>query len=182
MAFSPQERMAVRKLYSAMPKLLDFFSHPLYLRLSPDRLTIRNVRTGAFISEVPEIAILRGAKKPQILGVGIEASLHRATPFAEVLNPFSHPRTMVGDFTASEQVVKAFIRKLTGSSWLAMAPRVVFHPLGDPAGGFTQVEIRAFREMALGAGASDVLMWQGPELTDEQIRANKLPATGRLLD
>lgn len=165
-----------------MPKLLDFFSHPLYLRLSPDRLTIRNVRTGAFISEVPEIAILRGPKKAQILGVGAEASLHRATPSVEVLNPFAHPRTMVGDFTAGEQLVKAFIRKLTGSSWLAAAPRVLFHPLGDPAGGFTQVEIRAFREMALGAGASDVLMWQGPELTDEQVRSNRLPSTGRLLD
>jgi len=120
-----------------MPKLLDFFSHPLYLRLSPERLTIRNVKTGAFISEVPEIAILRGAKKLQILGVGAEAALHRATPSVEVLNPFSHPRSMVGDFTASEQVVKAFIRKLTRSSWFAMAPRVVFHPLGDPTGGFT---------------------------------------------
>jgi hypothetical protein len=36
--------------------------------------------------------------------------------------------------------------------------------------------------MALGAGASDVLMWQGPELTDEQVRSNHLPSTGRLLD
>lgn len=165
-----------------MPKLIDFFSHTLYLRLSPDRLTIRNVKTGAFISDVPEIAILRGTKKPQILGVGAEASLHRATPSVEILNPFSHPRTLVGDFIAGEQVVKAFIRKLTGSSWLATAPRVVFHPLGDPAGGFTQVEVRALREMALGAGASDVLMWQGPELTDEQVRSNQLPAAGRLLD
>lgn len=71
--------------------------------------------------------------------------MHRASPSVEVLNPFAHPRTMVGDFTASEQLVKAFIPKLTGASWLAMAPRVVFHPLGDPAGGFTQLEIRAFR-------------------------------------
>ncbi len=165
-----------------MQKLLNFFSPPLYLRLSPDRLTIRNARTGAFISEVPEIAILREAKKSQILGVGTEASLHRATPSVEVLNPFSHPRTMVGDFTAGEQVVKAFIRKLTRPGWLAAAPRVVFHPLGDPAGGFTQVEIRAFREMVLGAGASDVKMWQGPELTDEQVLSGQFPATGGLLD
>lgn len=161
-----------------MPRLFDFFSPLLYLRLSPDRLTVRNVKTGISISEVPEIALLRGVKKPQVLGVGAEAALHRTTPSVEVLNPFSHPRTMVGDFTASEQVVKAFIRRMTGAGWLAMAPRVVFHPLGDPAGGFTQVEIRAFQEMALGAGAADVLMWQGPELTDEQVRLNHFPSTG----
>lgn len=165
-----------------MLNLPAFFSHPLYLRLSPERLTVRNVKTGVFVSEVPEIAILRVSKKSQILGVGAEASLHRATPFVELINPFAHPRTMVGDFTAGQEVVKAFIRKLPGSSWFALAPRVVFHPLGDPAGGFTQVEARAFREMALGAGASDVVMWQGPELSDQEVLSGRFPSTGKLLD
>lgn len=165
-----------------MPKLLDFFSPVLYLRLSPDRLTVRDVRTGAFISEVPEIAIQRGQKKPHVLAVGAEASLHKATPSVEVVNPFAHPRTLVGDFTAGEQVMKAFVRKLMGRSLFAAAPRMVFHPLGDPAGGLTQVEIRALREMALGAGAAGVVMWQGPELSDQQVLSNQFPAAGRLLD
>lgn len=165
-----------------MPKLLDFFSDPLYLQLSPQRLTVRNVRTGAFISEVPELAILREPKKERVLGFGAEASLHRTNPSAEVINPFSHPRTMVGDFTAGQEVIKAFVRKLCGKRLLAMAPRLVFHPLGDPEGGFTQVEIRAMHELGLGSGASEVTMWQGPELSDEQVLSNQFPATGRLLD
>ena len=64
---------------------------------------------------------------------------------------------------------------------LAVSPRVVMHPLGDPAGGFTQVEIRAFHEMALGAGASDVRVWQGRALTDQELLSRTFPADGQVL-
>ncbi|WP_431096382.1 rod shape-determining protein [Polaromonas aquatica] len=158
-----------------------FIKQPLYIRLSPYRLTVRNVRSGAFISEVPEIALSRGLKV-KILGVGNDAALHKSSNSAQVINPFSHPRSMVSDFTRGEQVLKAFVRKLQGGHALSVSPRVVFHLLGEPAGGFTQVEIRAFHEMARGAGASEVLMWQGPELTDEQVLSRNYPSTGQVLE
>jgi len=161
--------------------MLNAFKPPLYIRLSPVRLTVRNVKTGEFISEPPEIAISRGPKE-KILGVGDEAALHRSSKSAQVINPFAHPRSMMSDFTAGQAVVKAFVRKLRKSGLFAPAPRVVFHPQGDPAGGFTQVEIRAFREMALGAGASDVIVWQGQDLSDAQVLSRHYPPTGRVLD
>ena len=43
------------------------------------------------------------------------------------------------------------------------------HPLGTPAGGFTQIERRALRELALGAGASTVFLKEGEPLTDEEL-------------
>jgi rod shape-determining protein MreB len=42
--------------------MFDLFKPPLYIRLSPFRLTVRNVKTGEFISEVPEIAIFARAQ------------------------------------------------------------------------------------------------------------------------
>ena len=161
--------------------MFDLFKPPLYIRLSPFRLTVRNVKTGEFISEVPEVAISRGPKE-KILGVGDEAALHKSSKSAHVVNPFAHPRSMMSDFTAGQAVVKALVRKLLKSGLFAPAPRMVFHPQGDPAGGFTQVEIRAFREMALGAGASEVIVWQGQDLTDEQLLSRHYPATGQILD
>lgn len=160
--------------------MFDFLKPPLYIRLSPHRLTVRNVKTGAFVSEVPEIAITRGPK-PRILGVGDEATLHRSNKIAQVINPFAHPRSLISDFTCAEQLLKAFLRKVSAKSLLAASPRVVFHPLGDPAGGFTQVEIRAFHEMALGAGASEVMLWQGPDLTDAQVASRDYPRAGEML-
>jgi rod shape-determining protein MreB len=161
--------------------MFDFLKPPLYIRLSPYRLTVRNVKTGEFISEPPDIAISRGPK-PKVLGAGDEAALYKSSKSAQVLNPFSHPRTMMSDFTAGEQVLKAFVKKLPKRNALSPSPRVVLHLQADPAGGFTQVEIRAFREMALGTGASDVTIWQGQDLTDEQVLSRQYPSTGQVLE
>lgn len=161
--------------------MFDAFKPPLYIRLSPVRLTVRNVKTGAFVSEVPEIAISRGPR-PKLLGAGNDAALYKSSKSAQVTNPFSHPRSLMSDFTLGEQVLKAFVKKLPKSHVFAPAPRVLFHLQGDPAGGFTQVEVRAFREMALGAGASDVTIWQGQDLADEQVLSRDYPPTGRVLE
>jgi rod shape-determining protein MreB len=78
---------------------------------------------------------------------------------------------LLGDFTVGEQLIKAFVRRVHRQSWFVLAPRIIMHPLGSPAGGFTQVERRAFREMALGAGATDVVLWVGRELSDQEARS-----------
>jgi len=161
--------------------MLERFNSSLYIRLSPFRLTVRNVKTGESISEPPEIAISSGPKQ-KILGAGDDAALHKSNKGARVVNPFAHPRSMMSDFTAGQAVVKAFVRKLLKRPLFTPSPRIVFHPQGDPTGGFTQVEIRAFREMALGAGAAKVIVWQGQDLTDEQVLSGRYPSTGRVLD
>lgn len=151
--------------------MLSALSPLLYVKVAPDRLTVRNVKTGAEISEVPEVAIGKAGKKAVVLAVGAAARTAASTQSAELVNPFNHPRTLLGDFTVGEQLLKAFVRRLNGKSWLALAPRVVMHPLGSPAGGFTQVERRAFHEMALGAGASQVVVWVGRELSDQEVQS-----------
>ncbi len=161
--------------------MFEFIKPPLYIRLSPYRLTVRNAKTGEFISEPPEIALSRGLKA-KVLAVGDDAALHKSSKSAQVINPFTHPRSMVSDFTTGQQVIKAFVQKLQKGHPLSLAPRVVFHPQGDPAGGFTQVEIRAFHELALGAGASQVTIWQGQDLTDEQVLSRHYPPTGQVLE
>ncbi|MFZ3127859.1 MAG: rod shape-determining protein [Rhodoferax sp.] len=154
--------------------MLSALSPLLYVKVAPDRLTVRNVKTGAEISEVPEIAIGKAGKKAVILAAGAAARAAASTQSAELVNPFNHPRTLLGDFTVGEQLLKAFIRRLNGQSWLALAPRVVMHPLGSPAGGFTQVERRAFHEMAFGAGASQVVVWVGRELSDQEVQSTEV--------
>lgn len=97
----------------------------------------------------------------------------------EVVNPFAHPRSLVSDFTVAEQLLKAAVRKMTGKGIFSVAPRIVMHPLGDPEGGFTQIERRAIREMGLGAGASKVVVWVGRNLTDAELLSETYPAEGK---
>lgn len=153
----------------------------LYVQLSPQRLTVRNAKTGAQWSEVPEVALSRRGGKPCVVGFGSEARAARDAD-VEILNPFAHPRSLVSDFLPAEQLLKAFVRRALPKLVFGAAPRIVMHPLGEPEGGFTGVEARALREMAMGAGASDVVVWQGPTLTDAQLLAGEYPPGGRVLE
>lgn len=96
--------------------MLNFLRPPLYIQMPPDPVTVKNVRSGASVADVPDVAISVGAKP-------------------------------------TELSLKTLVRQVHGQSILAIAPAVSIHPLGSPAGGFTQVEIRAFREMGHSVGA-----------------------------
>ena len=140
----------------------------LYITLAPECLTVRNLRSGLVIAEVPELAVSR-SPTPEILGVGSKARQAAAAQAAQVINPFNHPRSLVADFTAAEQVLRLLVRRATGQSFFTLAPIIFIHPLGEPEGGFTALEYRAFRELALGAGASRVYLLEGKLLTDREI-------------
>lgn len=160
--------------------MLSLFKPSLYIQISPERVTVVNVKSGASISEVPELAITTNGGKRVILAVGSQARLAAASASqsATWINPFGHPRTLVGDFTTGQQVLKMLVRQVLGSSSLpSLAPTVVIHPLGSPAGGFTEVETRAFREMALGTGASQVFVWTGRVLTNDEVASRAFPLT-----
>lgn len=148
--------------------MFGFLRPILYVMISPELLTIKNLRSGRVISEVPEVAISRSAK-PEIISVGAKARNAAALQPSQVFNPFGHPRSLVSDFTVAEKLLKHQVRQAMGDSFITLSPTIVMHPLGDPAGGLTQVELRAFREMALGAGASKVYLIEGKPLTDHEI-------------
>jgi rod shape-determining protein MreB and related proteins len=157
--------------------MLRSFMPLLYVRVSPERLVVTDVKSASSVSEVPELAI--GRNPERVLGAGsVARSAAAQVGGATVVNPFAHPRSLVSDFTTAQELLKQFIRRVFRKSWFSVSPRIVIHPLGDPEGGFTQVERRAFREMALGAGAAEVIVWTGRELTNQEVLAGTFPAGG----
>ena len=160
--------------------IFNHFAPIIYVQLSPDRLMVRNPKSGVTVSERPEIAISR-MPKPKMVAVGAAARTLQASPGVEVVNPFAHPRSLVSDFVLGEQTLKAFLARMNSGRFFAPAPKIVMHLMGDPAGGFTQIEVRAFREMALGSGASQVSVWQGRPLTDHELLSGRFPDSGQVL-
>ena len=157
-----------------------FFNRTFYVQVSPERLTVRNPKTGYLVSEAAEVAITSGSKA-KIVGVGTAARAAALDPSVKLVRPFAHPRSLVSDFTMADQLLKEFMRRMPSQSFLKLAPMVVIHPQGEPEGGFTQLEIRAFHELALGAGASIVKVWHGPDLTDQELLSGSFPSTGEIL-
>jgi rod shape-determining protein MreB len=65
---------------------------------------------------------------------------------------------VIADFTVTEQMLKHFIKRVHESRLLTPSPRIII----CVPGGATQVERRAIRESALGAGASQVFLIDEP--------------------
>jgi rod shape-determining protein MreB len=84
-------------------------------------------------------------------------------------NPaFSHPRMLVGSFTAAQECLKKALSEARGSGFV-LTTAVVIHPLERVDGGLTQVEERLFHELAISAGASKAVVWVGAPLSDAEV-------------
>ena len=161
--------------------LLDYFRPIVYVTLKPDLLSVRDVRSDRVVAAPPVAAISR-EPKPRVLGIGEEAKAAAAGGNAELVNPFKHPRTLISDFTTAELVLKGLLKKLFEGRLFVAAPVIVLHPRVDPDGGFTQIEIRALHELAMGAGASKVVVWHGRELGKDELSRLEFASGGERLD
>jgi rod shape-determining protein MreB len=82
-------------------------------------------------------------------------------------SPFSHPRTLIGNFTTAEALLKTMVSEVKGS--FVLRTEILLHPLERIDGGLTQIEERALHELALGSGASRALVWVGSTLDDAEV-------------
>jgi len=145
--------------------MLSFFSKWLSTDLAIDLGTANTLiyakDRGVVLNEPSVVAIQHmggmGAKKT-ILAVGTEAKsmLGRVPANIEAIRPMKDG--VIADFTITEQMLKYFIRQIHPNSLLRPSPRII---ICVPCGS-TQVERRAIRESAMGAGASAVFLIEEP--------------------
>ena len=81
--------------------------------------------------------------------------------------PFSHERALLANLTNAHASMKKGLSELGGF----VPPAVVVHPLERLEGGLTEIEERAYHELAVGAGGAKAVVWAGPELSDEEVKA-----------
>ena len=82
----------------------------------------------------------------------------------------NHPRTLMGDFVEIEECFKSIASELAPRRYLLQDPTAIVHLLVDVEGGHTNIEIRAFREAALGAGARETFVPKSTsKLSESQI-------------
>lgn len=82
---------------------------------------------------------------------------------------FSHPRSLIGQFVEGQQALTRALAKAYPTKLLTRRPRMVIHAKELIEGGLTQIEERALMEMGLGAGAVKVKIWQGADLSPQQL-------------
>jgi len=84
--------------------------------------------------------------------------------------PFTTARLLIGQFQAAENVLKRAVKEMSKGGIFAVSPQVLIQPLEMLEGELSEVEERALREVAIGAGASKVVVWVGHELSGAEVR------------
>ncbi|MDI9336543.1 MAG: rod shape-determining protein [Gammaproteobacteria bacterium] len=138
-----------------------FFSTDLAIDLGTANTLIYVRDKGVVLNEPSVVAILHqggpyGKKVIRAVGTEAKAMIGRTPGNIETIRPLKDG--VIADFTITEQMIKHFIKKVHPQSFFKPNPRII---VCVPCGS-TQVERRAIRESAQGAGALEVQLIEEP--------------------
>ncbi|WP_244325654.1 rod shape-determining protein [Shewanella aestuarii] len=138
------------------------FSHDLLFELSENKLSIKAFSSDLSYEDEPYIALENTKKGEIIKAIGKEAKSLSGSNI-RVLNPFKHNRSFIADFMCAEKILQHGMYTLHKSK-IKPSPRVIVHQLEKTDGGLTDIEERVLRELALGAGAREVVIYLGSKI------------------
>lgn len=87
-----------------------------------------------------------------------------------VTKPFTTTRLLVGEFSVAEAALKALVIRVSKTGLFSISPEVLIHPMEMVENGLSEVEERAFLELAYGSGARKAKVYVGMELSDDGVR------------
>src|SRR5580692_5707102 len=141
-------------------KLRGMFSNDLSIDLGTANTLIYVRGKGIILNEPSVVAIRQGHDTGQkhVVAVGSEAKLMlgRTPGNISAIRPMKDG--VIADFYVTEKMLQHFIHKVHENRFLRPSPRVL---VSVPCGS-TQVERRAIRESAVGAGAREVFLIEEP--------------------
>jgi rod shape-determining protein MreB and related proteins len=137
-----------------------YFSNDLSIDLGTANTLIYVRGRGIVLNEPSVVAIREGSSRSgrtvQAVGAEAKSMLGRTPGNITAIRPLKDG--VIADFTVTEKMLQHFIKKAHGSRYFRPSPRVlVCVPYGS-----TQVERRAIRESAEGAGARKVYLVEEP--------------------
>jgi rod shape-determining protein MreB len=143
-----------------LKRLLGYFSHDLSIDLGTANTLIYLAGQGIVLDEPSVVAIReepgRGGKIVEAVGLQAKNMLGRTPGNITAIRPLKDG--VIADFTVTEKMLQHFIRKALPGRYFRPSPRVIVCvPYGS-----TQVERRAIRESAEGAGARKVWLVEEP--------------------
>jgi len=141
--------------------LTSYFSTDLAIDLGTAN-TLIYVRDRGIVLDEPSVVSIRtdaaagGKRTVQAVGAEAKLMLGRTPGNLQAIPPMKDG--VIADFTVTEQMLKYFIKKVHDTRMLRPSPRII---ICVPCGS-TQVERRAIRESAIGAGARQVYLIEEP--------------------
>jgi rod shape-determining protein MreB len=138
------------------------FSNDLLVELSENKISIKVFSSNIKYEDEPYIAIETTRKGEIVKAIGKIAKRETSSKIT-ITNPFQHPRSFIGDFFLAEKIIQHGVFEIHKSR-IRPAPRIIMHQLEKTEGGLTSIEDRVLRELAVGAGAREVVIYLGGKI------------------
>ena len=142
--------------------LRSLFSNDLLVELSENKISIKVFSSNIKYEDEPYIAIETTRKGEIVKAIGKIAKRETSSKIT-ITNPFQHPRSFIGDFFLAEKIIQHGVFEIHKSR-IRPAPRIIMHQLEKTEGGLTSIEDRVLRELAVGAGAREVVIYLGGKI------------------
>jgi len=143
-----------------LKRILGAFSNDLSIDLGTANTLIYMRDKGIVLNEPSVVAIRRnpegGQRTIEAVGASAKGMLGRTPTNIEAIRPLKDG--VIADFTTTEKMLQHFIKKVHERRYFKPSPRVL---VCVPCGA-TQVERRAIRESAMGAGARKTYLIEEP--------------------
>ena len=147
------------------------FSNDVLIELSENLISFKVFGSDVNFQTKPVISLEKKGNDETITAIGKVLSTPNVT--TRYVNPFAHPRSFVGNFLLAEKILQHGMREIHKTR-LRPSPRVVMHQLEKNEGGLTDIEDRVLRELAVGAGAREVIIYLGQRINVESESFNSI--------
>ncbi len=154
--------------------LKSFFSNDFLFEFNANKISIKSFSSKPSFEAEPYIALEKTKNGEVVKAIGKDAKLLSAKN-VRVLNPFKHSKSLIADLTCAEKILQHGIDTMLKAK-KSSAPRIIIHPLERTEGRLTDIEERILRELGLGVGAPEVIVYSGSKINTDIESFDKIKA------
>ena len=155
---------------------MTFFSHELAIDLGTANTVI--FRNGEIVLDEPSVVAV-DAHTGSLVAVGAEAQLMEGKEHQGIMTIRPLLSGVIADFDAAENMIKGFIKKMTGKKRHLFAPKLKV--VVGISKGSTPVEIRAVRDSFEHAGAHDLYLIHEPMASALGVGSDVMAPVGNMI-
>lgn len=140
----------------------------VYIRFTRDKVSFYYYPADVRYEDEPILAIKKRGKKEIVSAVGKEIKALKEEDTSVVYAPFKPFEMEPENFNHAEKVISYLMKKGASFKGSLVSPRVIIHPNKTYV---AEGEEQAYRELALSAGAREVVVYVGDELSADEIQS-----------
>ena len=148
-----------RKLFASADQIV-------YIRFTRDKISLYYYPSDVRYEDEPIIAITKKGSKEIVSAVGKEIYDLTEEDRSVIYTPFKPFDTEFDNFNLAEKVVRYLIQKGNSLKGTLISPRIIIHPNKTYV---SEMEEDAYRELAMSAGAREVVVYVGDELQPDEL-------------